>query len=663
MSSATVIERAPRWRLWAVGLFLAIGMGVIVLKAANLQITLGDDLRALAERQYVRQLKLSSPRGNIYDVKGRPLAVSVPVWSISAAPKHIDDPLDAAARLSKVIGVSEETLVSRLSTKRGFVWLKRRVSPATAEAVRALDIAGIRLKKEAKRFYPNRSLAGQTIGLVGIDGQGRSGIEKALDEHLRGRSVVMPGLRDNRGRHVALASGVDLEVLEGDDVVVTLDARVQHIAEAELLKTMERTGAKAAFAIVLDAKTSAVRALASVPRMNPNDPGAAIDGMRLRPLSDVFEPGSIFKIATFAAALDAEVLTPDDSIFCENGKYKIGKHVIHDSHRAGWLSARNVFRESSNIGAMKIAMRLGEEPFKEAVQRYGFGEPVGLGLIEESAGRLPRNERWGETRLATVAFGYGIQVTAIQMAALVAAISQDGIRRAPHLLERVEAPGGETVKSKDRDDGERIMSVDVAKTMTDIMKGVVAPGGTGTLAAVRGIEVAGKTGTAEKVDPVTRRYSKKLNRASFIGFAPADAPEIVALVVVDEPREVHSGGAAAGPAWRAIVEEALVQEGILTAQALDGQREEPVENAWVTRAAAHNVHHGSLETSDVRPVSTAPGSVSLFGLSAREAVVQAAAAGFELEMSGTGVVTKQSPGPDAVLSPGSVVHIVLEPRP
>lgn len=645
---------------------LSLALLVLVAKAGHLQLSLGDDLRELAERQYIRKLKVAAPRGNIYDRDGRPLAVSVPAWSVFAAPRDIKDPVTTAERLAPVLGDSVDTLTRRLSSKRAFLWLDRRVAPDTADKVKALGLEGISLKQESRRYYPNRELAGQLLGLVSVDGEGLDGVERAYDEYLRGRTVIVPGLRDNRGRRVVLADGIDLDVLEGDDVYLTIDSRLQHLTEKVLQETVARHDAKSAFAVVMNPKTGAILSLANVPLFNPNSPATTSGSSRRNhALSDGVEPGSIFKMVTFAAALDAGVLTPADKIFCEDGKFAIGKHVIRDAHPAGWLTASEVFSHSSNIGTIKIVQRVGEAQFRRVIDDFGFGKEPGLGLVGEASGRLPNQERWGDVRSATISFGHGLLVTPIQMASAVATIANQGVRVRPRVFEKVMSPVGEIVKTSEAHDGERVISADSARVLAQIMSGVVEDGGTGTLAAIRGIQVAGKTGTAEKVDPVTRRYSRELHLASFVGFAPVDDPQVVAVVMVDEPRgKTVFGGSVAGPAWRSIVEAALVNAGVLTADDVTTAELKAVPaSGQQTSSAPGQAVQADTSIEEIRrraaQVQQGEGKLDLRGRTAREAVLLAEAHGVQLLLRGSGIVVRQDPGPETVVRPGSAMRVDL----
>lgn len=675
-----------RWRLRTVFGLLLFTWAVLVAKAGHLQLSLGDDLKNLAEKQYVRKLKVAAPRGNIYDRNGLPLAVSVPATSVYAAPRDIEDPAAVAAQVAPILGKNQRKLESRLDSERAFIWLGRRISPETAKKLQAEKPDGIGFRKESRRYYPNRELAGQILGLVSIDDEGLSGIEAAYDEYLRGRSILVPGLRDNKGRRVVVAEGVDLDILEGDDIHLTIDARLQHLTERVLREAVLEHKAKSAFAIVMEPKTGAIRALANVPLFNPNSPALTPQkARRNHALSDGVEPGSVFKMVTFAAALDQGVLKSTDRIFCEDGRFAIGKHVIRDAHKAGWLSAAEVFSHSSNIGTIKIAQRLGEKKFRHYIEAFGFGAKPGLGLVGESRGRLPKQERWGDVRTATISFGHGLLVSPLQMASAVSTVANGGLRVRPRIMERITSPTGEVVKTSSSDDSTRIISAEAAHVLTEIMSGVVEEGGTGTLAAIRGVRVAGKTGTAEKVDPVTRRYSRQLHLASFVGFAPAENPEVAVIVMVDEPKgKTVFGGTVAGPAWRTIVEAALIDAGILTANAdlaafalqseSSSTTEAQVRETWAklknkspvaTRGATGEGEQIGADTSlkenvaKLGEVRQSSEPLRLLGLTAREALVKSEARGVELALEGSGIVIAQEPGADEPVQNGTRIRIRL----
>ena len=369
----------------------------------------------------------------IYDREGRTLAGSVPMESVYAEPRHIEDKVDTILKLAEILNVPEKKLRKRLMGDRSFAWVKRRVSPKLIEQVKELKLRGIGFLKEHRRYYPNHSVAGQLLGTVSIDGEGQGGIEQALNKELRPKALQKSVLRDARGNRLITNTGFELDYFRGDDVYLTLDAHLQQVAESVLAQAVKDYKAKAAWALAMDPSTGEILVMATAPEFNPNTPGTNRRHARNLALSAAFEPGSTMKAVTFAAAIDAKVVTPDESIDCENGKYKLGRHTIRDSHKDNWLTVRDVFKHSSNIGTLKIALALGEEPFKNTIQQLHFGERLGLGLFGEAKGRLPKVKKWGQTRVATISFGHGLMVTSAQMVAAVGAIANGGVWHQPKL--------------------------------------------------------------------------------------------------------------------------------------------------------------------------------------------------------------------------------------
>lgn len=629
--------RVARWRVWVVVAAIVVGFTGVLWKSARLQLVLGDDLRGLAEEQYLRKVTVTAPRGAVLDREGRQLAVSLPAWSVFAEPRRIVDVAGTAERIATAMGLPVDEVAKKIDNKRAFVWIERRVAPDVADHVKELDLPGVGIRKEWRRSWPNKQLAAQVLGAVDIDGAGRGGIEQALDDRLAGRTTRLDAFADNKGDRIAALDGddgvFDLAALAGDEVVLTIDLPLQQAAEEILEVTRATFNAKSAWAIVLDAKTGAIRAAAQSPAFNPN---TGEGDARNHGIADAIEPGSIFKIATFAAALDAGVVTQTDLVDCENGRYQLGRHTIHDTHRSGVITVRDVFKESSNIGTLKIAERVGEDRFREAVTRFGFGARPGTGLLDESAGRLPKQARWGQTRLATISFGHGLMVTSLQMASLLQAVANGGVRHRPWLVERVQAANGTIIDEHTPDGGERVMREEAARELLSIMESVVEPGGTGTLAAIPGVRVAGKTGTAEKVDPVSGRYSKELHLSSFLGVAPADDPRVVAVVMVDEPHGVVFGGQTAGPAWRAIVERALVKDGVVGAASL--------ETAFLDVKKQKASAPVLVEVTDEKVIAHEVGTMpELRGRSARQALRALADLDVEVAITGHGRVVAQAP--------------------
>ena len=531
-------------------LFFAVGR-----RAFHLQVNDADRLRAMAEEQYLREIELPPRRGRILDRNGADLASTADVDSIYCNPRQLPDPREAARKLSRLLGVDRAELEKKLEQRRFFAWVKRKVTPEEVVAVKALGLPGMAFTREPRRFYPNRTLAATIMGHAGSDGGGLDGVELALDHQLRGTTSSVQGIRDALGRDIAVEGSVEAPSSAGSDVVLTIDRYLTFITERALGEGATAHSAKGAVAIMMDPRTGEVLAMASVPTYNPNDPnGAEEAGARDRAITDTYEPGSTMKTFTIASALDAGVVKADDRFDCLMGRMMVGRYSIHDTHPHGVLTVAEVFKFSSNIGATKIARRLGRDAFADALNRFGFGHPTGLGLPGERSGVVRPVDKWGDIGLANIAFGQGISVTPLQMIAGVSAIAGGGIYRQPRIIARAVAADG-TIETLPVAPDRRVMSATAARTMLGIMRGVTEPGGTARQAAIPGYNVAGKTGTAQKVS--NGHYDASKWVASFLGVVPAEDPRLAIIVVLDEPQGGHLGGAVAAPIFKEIAEQAL----------------------------------------------------------------------------------------------------------
>jgi cell division protein FtsI (penicillin-binding protein 3) len=532
------------------GLFSAAGK-----RAFNLQVGESERLRAMAEEQYLREVELPPRRGRILDRNGAELASTADVDSIYCNPRRLTDVRDAARRLSRILGLPRPELEKKLSQRRFFAWVKRKVTPDEAAAVKALALPGVAFVREPRRFYPNRALAATVMGLAGSDGRGLDGVELALDRQLRGTSSSVVGIRDALGRDLAVDGTSDAPSGAGSDVVLTIDRYLTFVTERAIAEGAARTRAKALVGIVMNPGTGEILAMASVPSYNPNDPGGAAEsGARNRAITDAFEPGSTMKTFTLAAALDAGVVRPEDRFDCMMGKMMVGKYSIHDTHPHGVLTAAEVFKFSSNIGATKIARRLGRDGLADALGRFGFGRPTGVALPGERGGVIRPVEKWGDIGFANVAFGQGLTVTPLQMVAGVSAIAAGGVYRTPRIVSRVVQADG-SVETPAVAPDRRVMSEAASRAMLGIMRGVTEMGGTAKQAAIDGYLVGGKTGTAQKV--ANGHYDPDKWVSSFLGVVPLDAPRLAVIVIVDEPQGGHLGGAVAAPIFKDIAEQAL----------------------------------------------------------------------------------------------------------
>ncbi len=639
-------RRWVRVRLVAAATVFGGLLALLASRAYVLQVRETQRYRELAGQQYLKDVELPSRRGRILDRNGDELAASAEMESVWANPHDVEQAgaVDATARaLARVLDLDKRELAKPLGSHRRFAWIKRRVAPEEARAVRALALPGVYLAPEPRRYYPNRALAGPVIGWAGVDGVGLEGIELRYDKELRGAPAEIPGLRDALGREV-LAHGIDAPDQRGHDVQTTLDRALQYRLERALEEGVAKNHAKAGVAVALDPRNGEVLAMAAVPTVNPNDPTAHDKGARNRAVTDPFEPGSTMKTFSIAAAIEAGLVKPDDRWFCENGRYQVGSAVIHDAERIGAASTTEVLAKSSNICTAKIARRSGRERVDAMLRRFGFGAPTGIDLPGERAGLLRPAKKWGEIELATISFGQGMTATPLQVASGYAAIANGGTWYKPHV---VKAPP----------EGRRAIDASLAKTMRQMLFAVTQKGGTGEKLAIPGYPAAGKTGTAQKVDPLTRRYSTEKWASSFVGFAPLEDPRLVLFVMVDEPAGTHYGSLVAGPIWREVMVDALrylnVPPTEKVAAGADSNTATATATATVTATAADtgtgtdtDTDDGVVEDGYITEEDGDGQEIPDFtGMSMGEVIEAARRARLAIEVTGSGRAVGQSPGP------------------
>lgn len=539
--------------LWA----LAIGGRLYQLQVARY-----DHYAAKAERQQQRVVKLDPPRGTIYDAQGRELAVSVQVDSAYAVPPQVEDPVETARQIAKVVPeVDVRKLARQLAQDREFVWIARKLDPPVAAALRDLELPGLYFLPESKRYYPMRELAAQVLGYVGTDNHGLAGLELLYDERVAGKPGVRTVLRDARRGTVVSPDLSFADPEPGEDLHLTLDAAIQHIVERELARAVEERGATRGSAVFLDPATGAVLAMATYPAFDPNHFGEFTPARwRNRVTMDVYEPGSTFKVITAAAAIESGKVKPEDVFDCEMGGIVLLDRRIRDHKPFGRLSFAEVLAKSSNVGVIKAALLVGDEGMYRTITGFGFGRPTGIDLPGESSGIVHPLRKWGPLDKAYVSFGQGISVTPLQLAAAVAAIANEGTLLQPHV---VAATGrGDEIRrchAKPQVVGHPLRP-ETARTVKAMMEGVVA-GGSGRSAAVAGYRMGGKTGTAQI--PVAGGYSRNSYLPSFVGFAPVDRPRIVGVVAVAEPRGfAYHGSQVAAPVFGAVARQLLLYLGV-----------------------------------------------------------------------------------------------------
>lgn len=551
-------EKWARVRIVMIGTLFGLLFLSVTSRAFYLQILQHEELVRKAEKQHQRLVQLTPARGAIMDRNGTPLAVSVNMDSCFAEPRHIQDMEGTAAVLAPFLGTSQQELLRKLSGNRNFVWLERRLPPEQASRIKNLRLRGIGFLPESKRFYPNLEVAAHVIGFTGVDPAGLEGVELKYDPVILGNTGYVITERDALGRDIAFKNAMVKTSEPGKNIILTLDKNIQYNVEQELAKAVTASGAKSGMAVVMEPDTGRILAMANYPTFNPNAYFRYSQSqLRNRAVSDSFEPGSTFKIFLVAAALEEKLVKPGDVFNCENGSYTIADRTIHDTHSYARLSVADILKYSSNIGAAKIGARLGDERLYQYLRNFGFGERTGIDLPGESPGNLRNKRRWYGVDLATISFGQGVSASAIQLADAVSAVANGGMLMKPYIVERILDDSGREVQRFEPQALHRVISEDTARKLSRMLEGVTASGGTGTNAAVDGFRVAGKTGTAQKVDPVTHGYSATKRTASFVGFIPADKPKLTILVVVDEPKTSPYGGVVAAPAFRSIALNAL----------------------------------------------------------------------------------------------------------
>jgi len=618
-----------------------------------LMIVKHGELAALAERQYSRTITLYGARGPIVDRHGASLATSTPAASLFAQPRAIGDPVRVAAALAPIVDMPERELHAQLTSGKSFVWLRRKLAPDAAARVRGLNEPGLGFLEEPLRLYPNRELAAHVLGFEGADG-GLEGVERAWNDTLAGtpgRAIVG---RDALGREIATQQVLTSPTL-GRGVMLTIDRTIQYLAEREIDAAYRRTSAKGAMAVAMDPRTGDILALALRPTFNPNAflDVASRDVWRNRAVTDPFEPGSTFKVILAAAALEEGVVRPDDRIWAENGALTIAKTTIHDWKKFGWLSFTEVLQNSSNVGSMKVGLALGRDRYHRYMTAFGFGAPTGIGLPGESRGVLRDPQRWSVLSLPTMSIGQEVSVTALQMVAAFGAVANGGTLVQPRLVKAEFDAEGREVRRIEPRAVRQVISPETARTLSRMLVQVVDQG-TGHYAAVPGYEVGGKTGTAQKLDPATRRYSRAPGVLSFIGFVPADEPRLVLLVLLDEPKTEKWGSEAAAPLFSAIAGPVLrylevAPRDTAPIQIVTGPRTDGTGTARVRLVSAERVESAGVLMPDVR------------GRTLRQALALLAPLGVGVEIEGRGRVTQQTPAAGERVDDDAVARLTLTP--
>jgi cell division protein FtsI (penicillin-binding protein 3) len=533
--------------LWFIAVFGRLGY---------LQLYRHREYLTRAQHQQQRTIEITPKRGAIYDRNMHPLAMSIPVDSAYAVPSEMADEQLAARLMSGVLGIPRDVLEARLESSRSFVWIKRKLPPDKKETLEALGLKGIYFQKENQRIYPKRDLASHVLGFVDLDEKGLAGIEYGFDGQIRGKSEKIMVMADGRQRPF---DGGVAQRESGADVVLTLDEKIQYIVERELSAAIAKTHAINGTVVVMNPNNGEILAMANWPKFNPNMAGGAPAEARInRAVASVYEPGSTFKLMTMAAAFDQGITRTNEVFDCENGSILVAGHRIRDHKPFGFLTVSEILAQSSDVGAIKIATRLGSPRFYDYIRAFGFGQLTGVDLPGESRGILRRLEKWSAVSIGSVSMGQEVGVTPIQLATAVSAIANGGQLVRPHIVSQMRR--GDTVLPNEGllgvSEPKIVIRPQTAATLRKLMEGVVL-NGTGKLAHLDGWTAAGKTGSAQKIDPATGRYSPTQLIASFTGFAPINSPAVTILVSLDSPVGLHEGGQVAAPVFKRIAEQVL----------------------------------------------------------------------------------------------------------
>ena len=554
MSSGTA-RNGNNSRIYTLAAILLFWCLVICARLVYLQIFRYGDFEQRAHHQQQRTAEVDAPRGVIYDRAGRELAMSIAVDSVFAVPSDIPDLAGTISLISRITKSDPREIFAKCKASRTFCWVARKTDAETSQRIRSLNLRGIYFQKESKRFYPKNEVAAQVLGYVGMDDQGLSGIEREYNEDLSGKAGRMVISVDARRKWFG---SVEKQPVPGKNVVLTIDQQIQYIAEHELAAAMEQTRAEAGTVIVQNPHTGEVLALANFPTFNPNlareiRPGS----LKNHAVSDVYEPGSTFKLVTLSAALDQKLTRPEEVFDCQMGSIVINGRRIHDWHPFGMLSVADILAHSSDVGAIKVALRLGDERLYKYIRAYGFGQQTGIELPGETRGLAKPLSRWSKVSIGAISMGQEIGVSPIQLAAMVSSIANDGILLPSRIVAATTEPqSAPQMIAFHPAEGHRVIAAVTAAQMKQMMQGVVLHG-TGKKAILDGYSSAGKTGTAQKVDPATGTYSRTKYIASFAGFAPVNSPAVTIAVILDSPVGGHHGGEVGAPVFHRIAQQVL----------------------------------------------------------------------------------------------------------
>lgn len=677
---STAIAAQPAGNSHRRALFVSLGLVAWMLliggRLVQLQVSQHDDFTSRARNQQLSAIDTGPTRGQVLDRQGRELARSIETESFYADPRDISDPNDTAKRIAAITGQDRDELARRLATaidaKKQFVWITRRLAIESAHKLDAMELKGIFSRKELKRYYPNDSLAAHVLGFVGSEQNGLGGVEQFYNEKISGEGGKVYLERDAERR---VFESYEVQPNPGQTVVLTIDQTIQYRTEQALSAAVERAHAKSGTAIVMDPQTGEILALANAPSFDPNEPTKDSADARVNSaLQNTYEPGSTFKIVAYSAAIEKGLVTPEDKIDCQMGQITVAGRLIHDGHSYGVLTVADALAKSSNVGAIKLGLMVGNDSMYEYMKRLGFGTRTGIDLTGESPGILRSLNRWQPSSIGSLAIGQEIGVTPLQMATAYCVLANDGMLVKPHVVRELRAPDG-AILFQAKPETRRALKPETTQALRNMLEGVTLRG-TARKAQLDGYTAAGKTGTAQKVDPRTHAYSATKYIGSFVGFAPVKNPAVVIIVVIDEPQGAYHGGDVAAPVFREIAEQILPDLSVTPdieiksapqsiAQAVKpspqqtkvDQQQTEAREATLPQVASRNFSGQTKEVVFAVATRRAALMPDLRGQSVRDALRTCQQLGLRLEARGEGHAIRQTPEPGAEVDSGLIVRV------
>ena len=680
MLNRIVIFKNARMVLMILGVFL--WSLLIVARLVQKQIVEHGDYARKAEMQQQTQGEIAAPRGIIYDSRMDVLAANTTLSTVIAEPRRIKDIPETAEKLASALGVDRRTLQTRMEMpeRKSYLVVQRRIDEKKEKSIAGLNLDGVYFIDESTRSYPNNGMACHVLGFVNMNGDGGAGIEQEYDKYLKGKPGLYTFARDGRKTPRIYETQMDVLPVQGNSLVLSIDKSIQYITDRELAAGAEKTKARAGTAIVMESTTGRILAMSNYPRFDSNRYNEyKSEYWYNRAVTDIFEPGSTFKVAVAAAALKEGLARPDEMIDCQNGSITIGGHVFRDHNRYGLISFNKILAVSSNVGAAKLGLRLGQERLYEYIRAFGFGTPTGIDLPREEDGIVRHWNKWSGLSIGAISFGHEIGVTSMQILTAVNTIANGGFRVRPSVVDRIIDSEGNLVK-KNTPEKVRILDEKTALEITEALKEVVLPGGTARRASLNGYVAAGKTGTAQKIvkDPVTgkNRYSNSKYVSSFIGFAPLPNPKITVLVQLDEPANGYYGGEVSAPIFQAIAQETLMRLKIppdpAPAQSRPKTKQQFAKNDAVDFLPVAANLEPVMEPAANRMIKEEqPGVITVLvesesvvvpdfrGMSKRAVLDICLDLDVQLKADGSGVAVFQNPPPGARIVPGEVCSVVF----